>query len=118
MLCRKAASEALPEGFGREGIEALKRHIMAVNGYMYKMTSIEALLKSKDGVRALVEIMAFDETGGMSQIILEVVRAHVAHRPQKLDFLKKVLEEILEAGGRESVLVTAEELIRVVERMP
>lgn len=115
-LCRKAAAEALPEGFGREGIEALKRHIMAVNGYMYKRTSIEALLKSKDGVRALVEIMAFDEAGGMSQITLEAVRGRVAHRHQELDFLKKSLHVILEAGGREAVLVTAEELIKVMER--
>ncbi|MCR4314661.1 MAG: HEAT repeat domain-containing protein, partial [Candidatus Uhrbacteria bacterium] len=45
-LCRKAAAEALAEGFGRDGFEALKRHIMAVNGYMYKLTSIEVLLKS------------------------------------------------------------------------
>lgn len=72
-LCRKAAAEALAESFGRDGTDALKRHIMEVNGYMYKMTSIEALLKSKDGVRALVEIMALEETGGISQIILKVI---------------------------------------------
>lgn len=115
-LCRKAAAEALAEGFGRDGFEALKRHIMAVNGYMYKLASIEALLKSRDGVRALVEIMAFKETGGMSQIILAVVRGHVAQKPQGLDFLKKSLEEIVMAGGREAVLVTAEELIKALER--
>ena len=83
---------------------------------MYKMTSIEALLKSRDGIRALVEIMAFEEIGGVSQIILEAVRSYVARRPQEKDFLKKSLHVILEAGGREAVLVTAEELIKVMER--
>ncbi|MCR4314265.1 MAG: hypothetical protein NUV84_03395, partial [Candidatus Uhrbacteria bacterium] len=115
-LCRKAAAEALAESFGRGGTDALKRHIMEVNGYMYKMTSVEALLKSRDGVRALVEIMAFDENGGLSQIILEAIRGRVAHRPQELAFLKKSLQGIVEAGGREAVLVTAEELIKALER--
>lgn len=113
-LSRKAAAEALAEGFGRDGTAALKRHIMEVNGYMYKMTSIEALLKSKDGVRALVEIMAFDENGGLSQIVLEAIRGRVAHRPQEMDFLKKSLQGIMEAGGDEAVLVTAEELLEVL----
>lgn len=113
-LCRKAASEALPEGFGRDGIEALKHHITAVNGYMYKMTSIEALLKSKDGVRALVEIMAFDGTGGVSQIILEAVRGRVAHRPQELAFFKKSLQGIVEAGGREGRAGYGEELLKLL----
>ncbi len=63
-----------------------------------------------------MEIMAFDETGGMSQIILEAIRGRVAHRPQELDFLKKSLQGILEVGGREAVVVTAEELIKALER--
>lgn len=113
-LCRKATAEALIESFGRDGIEALKRHIMAVNGYMYKMTSIEALLKSKDGVRALVEIMAFDETGDMAQIILGAIRSYVARRPQEMDFLKKSLQEIVDVGGSEVVLVTAEEFLKLL----
>jgi len=115
-LCRKAAAEALAESFGRDGIEALKRHIMAVNGYMYKMTSIEALLKNRDGVRALVEIMAFEETGGMFQIILEAVRRRVTRKPQKLEFLKKALQGIVVAGGREAMLVMAEELLKLIAR--
>lgn len=115
-LCRKAAAEALAEGFGRDGIEALKHHIMAVNGYMYKLTSIEALLKSKDGVRALVEIMALEETGGISQIILKAVRSCIARRPHGLDSLKKSLGEIVVAGGREAMLVTAEELLKLIAR--
>ncbi len=117
-LCRKATADALAEGFGRDGTEALKRHIMAVNGYMYKMTSIEALLKSKDGVRVLVETMALDdaETGNVSWFILEAVRGRITHRPKELDFLKKTLHGIVEAGGREAVLVTAEELLKVLGR--
>lgn len=116
-LCRKAAAEALAESFGRDGIEALKHHIMAVNGYMYKLTSIDALLKGKDGIRALVEIMAFDENGGLSQIALEAIRGSVVRKPQEMDFLKKKIEEIVMTGGRDAVLVTAEELLKVLGRL-
>lgn len=63
-----------------------------------------------------MEIMAFDEIGGLSQIILEAIRGYVAHRPQDLNFLKKSLEEIVGTGGREAVLVTAEVLFKVMER--
>lgn len=108
-VCRKAAAEALAEGFGREGIEALKRHITAINdryiGMNDKLASVEALLRNKGGIRALVEIMAHDDNGFRSQFILEAMSDH-ARGHQKIDFLKKTLREISETDERKSGLVT------------
>jgi len=74
---RKASAEALIDGFGREGVAALKEHILTCPlGYYFRLTSAEALLKGGDeGLRALSEL-----TDSKDPLVLQVGAAAMTKR--------------------------------------
>ncbi|HHL39460.1 MAG TPA: HEAT repeat domain-containing protein [Deltaproteobacteria bacterium] len=104
---RKASAAALVMGFGKEGVEILKKHVLTHPEPFYRLTSVMAIIGAGAmGKQALLEILA---TGDVPAI--ESVAEGLADAP--VDFDEEEIPTLIEA----MVAAADNEKFEAVERL-
>lgn len=108
---RKASALAIAKGFGPEGIEILKNHIMTGNGPFYLSTSINALLEAgKRGMDAIMHILSHGNAATVTVVAQGILKSDKAVPDTDIP---KVVEALMRAGDRKDTS-SITELLRLV----
>lgn len=96
---RKYSAEALAEGFGAEGVEVLKEHVLGEPQEVYRKNSAEALVKGgRRGVEALAELLSAEDSGA-AKVAAGVIRASADRLDDEA--VAVVVDALREAGDRD-----------------
>ncbi|MBI5886673.1 MAG: HEAT repeat domain-containing protein [Deltaproteobacteria bacterium] len=108
---RQASACALVEGFGSDGIEMLKKHILTHHEPFYRSTSSQALLKAgREGIDSLFAILNSGNPGAVSTAAASLGSAVPV---LEKDDIPKIFEALMRAGDKKETPAIIE-LLKVV----
>lgn len=95
---RKASSIALAKGFGKEGLEILKSHILTHKEQFFRTTSAVGLLSAGEkGVTSLLDLLESDDSGAI--ITAADALGRETQRVKDED-MPKMIDSLMRAGDR------------------
>lgn len=107
---RQASASALIDGFGNEGIEVLKKHILTHHENFYRATSAQALLKNgREGIDCLLSLLNSGNPGAVSTAASCLSSAVLVLEKEDIP---KIFEALMRAGDKKET-TTIIELLKV-----
>lgn len=111
---RKASAIALAEGFGEEGLELLKKHILEHKEPFFRTTSIFGVASAKQrGVITLLEVLGSNKSGAIASVA-EVLASGKVEIPA--DGVPKVFGALMAAGDRKDTQAIVD-ILRVISAL-
>ncbi|OGQ56246.1 MAG: hypothetical protein A3J24_02855 [Deltaproteobacteria bacterium RIFCSPLOWO2_02_FULL_53_8] len=107
---RQASASALIDGFGNDGIEVLKKHILTHHEPFYRSTSSQALLRAgREGIDCLISILNSGNPGAVATTAASLSSAvPVLERED----IPKIFEALMRAGDKKET-TTIIELLKI-----
>lgn len=95
---RQASASALIDGFGDDGIEMLKKHILTHHEQFYRATSSQALLKAgREGIDALFALLNSGNPGAVASAATSLSSAVLV---LEKDDIPRIFEALMRAGDK------------------